>query len=70
MGEMQMIADLNYRRLGLKDQMDRGLKGWLEAAKRCKECEVCQVKCAYGMPIRKLMLDVRRRYLPIVEAYE
>lgn len=65
-----IIVDLDYRRLGLKTQMDWGLKEWLEAVKKCETCEVCQVKCAYDMPIRELMLDARRRYLPIVEAYK
>jgi len=61
-----MIADLNYRRFGFKMMMERGFDNQIEKATTCIECDDCSVTCAYELPIRDLMLNVRNTYAPIV----
>ena len=62
-----MIADLNYRRFGLKMMMAQGFDKKIEKIESCIECDDCSVTCAYELPIRDLMLNVRKTYAPIVE---
>lgn len=67
-----MILDLNYRRFGMARLMAQGVDRQIAAASACEACRhrECEQYCAYRLPIPDLMLEVRRTYLPIVEAWK
>jgi len=58
-------AELFVKRMGYTPEVQKMLQGSKEKSTKCIECEICETRCPYKLPIRDL-LKARREYITTV----